>query len=290
VRVADRAAARLPDAARAAPRRRVERSGGLERRGVVGEDPAVVIALVGVRREREVDLAVRQEQAGALVLVLALERDRPAAGLLGGRRDDLLAVRGPELSRGDIEGEQAMMELTAPLDHGHHEHRPRRQGDDRSADDADLDLEVAVFVPLAMCGIARGDVGDEGGGRERRAEVGMPERHRCGRVVGIESIDAVVHRRDEHDVVPGAVGHRHPGHIKGLGVDVTIHSPGEQLAEFLRGHVRMVQDCLVESGPGAGLAVGLGRHRCLRLRRRAKQEGQGYAGHRGRRLIHERRS
>ena len=109
VEVADRigrqSSAGLPDSGEAAVGRGVVDHDLLQARRVVAEDPAVIRTLIAVRRPRDVDGAVIEEQAGALIVRPRVERDvvlrvAPVAGAGHARLNDERAAGSLRCRRG----------------------------------------------------------------------------------------------------------------------------------------------------------------------------------------------
>src|SRR4029077_6801438 len=80
-----------------------------------------------------------------------------------------------------------------------------------------------------------------------------PQRRRRG-TVGVEGVDLVVHRLDEHDVVRRAADGQ-AGDVERLGVDGPVYRIGVELPEGAWVDVPGGQRRLAEIGPDAGLVV-----------------------------------
>ncbi len=108
---------------------------------------------------------------------------------------------------------------------------PINRIDDRRAGNPDHLIDVLKLA----------DVRDGHGG----PKVQLPQWRRCGRVIGVERIDVVLHRRDVDNVVdPLTDGQAR--NIQRLGVHLPVDGTGKQLAELIdvyvgRGETRLVQ-------------------------------------------------
>src|SRR5262249_21050014 len=98
--------------------------------------------------------------------------------------------------------------------------RTRHRVDYRSAKDADLAQDVVG----SELNCARRDGG---------AEVDLPEGEFGVRVIGIEGVDAVMHRSDEDYVARPITWHRQLRDIQRLGVDLAIHRTHVKLTKRL---------------------------------------------------------
>jgi hypothetical protein len=78
VAVTGQPASRLPDAAFAPVGGRAIGGERLQTFCVMGQDPAVVIAEIPLRREGQIERLVHQQQSGALMFIKGVEIDRPA--------------------------------------------------------------------------------------------------------------------------------------------------------------------------------------------------------------------
>jgi hypothetical protein len=134
-------------------------------------------------------------------------------------------------------------------------HRARPAIDDRRADDADVAAEVPV--------VAAARAGHVGGPRRPRGVgcvVDVPERLGLRRIVGVERVDAIVHRRGEDHVAQALAIYVEPADNQELSVDFVVDSAREQLAECLVPDIACVERLFMQVQAGASDVVALCQH------------------------------
>ena len=241
-RIGRQSSARLPDSAEAAVRRGVVDHDLLQARGVVAQDPAVIRTLIAVRGPRDVDGAVIEEQARALIVRSRVERDvvlrvAPVARAGDAGLDEQRAA-GPLAAVAHIDRVQPLDERAALLRPRDEVHRLRQRVDDRRSADPDVAGEVDVGAAgLADVGAGHGD----DAGRGVRV-VDAPQRRRGRRIVGVERVDAVVVCGDVHDIADAETGNVDALDVQRLRVDLVVNSALEELAELADVDVRRRED------------------------------------------------
>ena len=167
-------------------------------------------ALIAVRRPRDVDGAVIEEQCRALIVRSRVERDvvlrvAPVAGADDARLNDDRAAR-TLAAVANVERVQPLDERAVLFGAGDEIHRLRQRVDDRRAADPDVVGEVPVGAARLTDVGARH--GHDAGGRVRVVDV--PERRRRRGIVGVEGIHAVVVGGDVDDVANAEAGMSRP--------------------------------------------------------------------------------
>ena len=167
-----------------------------------------------MRGPRRDDLAVDQQQAGALFVLLRIEnhgsvraaRAGSGKGRLNGLRpaEHLGAERGVERVQPLKVGARRILRHGDDVDHAI---RPARPVDDRRRGDPDLRCDLR-----ATASVARGLAGAE--------ERGAPE-HGAGD--GVHRVDTVVLRRNVQHVVRAVPGNRDRGQVERLRIHFAVH-------------------------------------------------------------------
>ena len=235
----------------------------------------MVRALIAVRRPRDVDGAVIEQEGRALIVGARVERDvvlrvTPVARSEHARLDDERAA-GPLGAVTNVERVQPLDERAVLLGAGDEVHRLRQRVDDRRAADAD----VAGEVPVGAAGLA--DVGPEYGNDAgcRVRVVDVPERCRRRGIVGVEGIDAVVVGGDVDDIPDAETRNVEAVYIEWLTIDLVVDGALEELAELADVDVRRRQHRFGKVRARPGGVVVLGRDVCLREYRSGQKQRAG---------------
>ena len=227
----------------------------MQRGGVVTQDPTLVGCRIAVRGPRDVHQAIGDGQGGPLVCGEGVERDvalrvtaDAGAGHLRLNNDGapraLLAIA-------NIDGVQALHELSGVLRFDHEVDGLVRLVDDRRADNADAAGKVPVgpAVLTDVGAIQRDDT-------RRGVDIADgPQRTRRRRVVGVEGVEAVVHGRDIDHISHAYHGDVDPRHVQRLAVDLIVDAPLEELAKLGDIDVAGREPDLLEESPSASDVV-----------------------------------
>ena len=122
--------ARLPDGSQSVVGRGVEDRELRQTGSIVGQNPAAVGVVAGVRAEAQVKDTVEQQQAGAVFLVLAVEDGEVSCITRAGGGDQDGAAR-LLVAGGDVDGVQMVADCGVEKSLGHQIHRVGRGIDDR---------------------------------------------------------------------------------------------------------------------------------------------------------------
>ncbi len=230
----------------------------LQRRGVVAEHPAVERFLIAVAGEADIDDAVCEQSACALVLAQGVEGEGAAGGAVAAAGHARLDHdRAAELLGAGAEVERVQALHVAGRAAAHFlglRNDVDRAGcliDHRCPGDPDLVGDVA-----GLAGVG-GRHGRDAGGRVGEAVV--PER-RAAAAVGVEGVDAVVFGRRDRHVVEALAGDVHVLDVQRRGQRQPVERIAEALAEAGRLHVRGGQRGLVQVLARAQVVVVVGEH------------------------------
>src|SRR5215471_4684703 len=212
-----------------------------------------------MRAERDVDIAVFEQQAGPVQLhqwIKAYDSaDAGVAVALGGG-GYLDRAAGPLASGGYIEGVKLLVVACRILALGYDVERAAGRVNDRRRGYTDFGRQVRVFLGDIRAG-------------NRIAKTNLPNRTLSGGIVSIITVYAVVFRSYVDQIANANLGNIYTGYIERLGVDVAVRRSGEKLAERARTHVRSRQKSLVQIGPrAAGIIVLCEHSRAARERKR----------------------
>ena len=235
----------------------------------------MVGTLIAVRRPRDVDGAVIEQEPGALIVRSRVERDVVLRIASVARADDARlndqGTAGPLARRRECRWRGAA---------GRTSRSPSCETTKYIVCDTGSMTGVPTMPMLPAKSIRSTGLADIGAGHGHDAGRGVrvvdaPERRRRRRIVGVERVDAVVVGRDVHDVADAETRNVHALDVQGLHVDLVVDGALEEFAELADVDVRRRQNRLGEVGARPGRVVVLGGHARLReCRLRQKQRAR----------------
>ncbi len=241
----------------------------------VGHDPAVIGIGVPIRCPGNVDVAIGQRQARALVFHQGIEGDATADIVVTGARDGSLDNhRAAEFfrARGYVQSMKSLHVVDGAADCFF---RPRDQihgsgrlVDHRSTHDADRPRRPDIALGPSVRRRYRCNAG--------AVEIHVPQGLTVGSliIVGVECVHAVVVRRHVDRVMHALALDVDSGDDERLGVDVGVDGVAEQFAELSRIDVRRIELGFGEIGAGAGVIVAMGPDIDLGPRAFARENSQ----------------
>src|SRR5581483_8598092 len=208
--------------------------------------------------------AVDERQGRALILVERIEDDLVIGGVIADSGNGCADVDGAEGSfraGGDIEGVDALYEISVKLLRAREKVNCAGGGiDDRRADDA----EIAADVRKAGAAAIVREIRDVRIVRRDNVGVGKtcaPIEIVAAGIVGIKSVDRVIHRGDDQQVMGAFSRACDVGHDERLRVNLIIDRPGVKEAEGIRVDVGNVENRFGKIGAGARKVIVLSENR-----------------------------
>jgi len=235
-------------------------------------------AVVAVRGEGDVDNAIEEEKAGAVVVPLLVEGKRAVGTAVAiarngtGEQDGAAEFFG---AAGDVERVEALGVAAAFFGGADEIHRVGGGIDYGRAGDSNDGSDVGG------ADVALRDGSGAAGGAVRGSEhAGFPKSRGVGATVGVcvKGVDGIVFGGDEDDVVHGTAN-GDVLHVERLGVDLAVDGLGEEAGEIGWGDGGGSELRFGSVGAGAGVVVVL-RGDVLRVRCRSdKQKCGGEQGY-----------
>ncbi len=205
-----------------------------------------------MRRPRDVHQAILDQQSSALPLAKRIECNFLAA--VGSAVELRLDFQWPAKFFGtgrDVEGVQTLHKAAILFGLRGQVHGVGGEIDRRCAGDSDFRNEV-ITAHVRACNYVNPGAGVDETHLPQGGSIGS------GLVIGVEGIDAVVFGRHVDDIVGTLARDVHVGHVERLGIHVSVHRLGEELAKLSLVDVGGRKDGLAGVLSGAVVVVVLG--------------------------------